>query len=260
MVKLKNEDLWESYKVRKDESAKEALILEYAPLVKYVAGRLAVGLTAKVELDDLIGFGIFGLIDAIEKFDHARGIKFETYALARIRGSIIDGLRAMDWVPQSVRQKAREIEKTYTRLENELGRSVSDLEVSQALGISLDEFHQLLGEVSYTSLLYLEDLWLGEGADSDSVRVIEMISDPNVEDPTLRLEFEETKQLLAEAIDKLPEKERIVISLYYYDGLTLKEIGAVLGLSESRISQLHTKAILRLRGRLSRQKKKIFGI
>lgn len=258
MAEPKIKQPWLRYKQQGDISARDNLITQYVYLVRQVAGRLSMGLSSQVELDDLIGNGVLGLLDAIEKFDPTRGVKFETYAVTRIRGAILDGLRAMDWVPQSVRQKSRMLEKTYQKLEQELARPASDQEVAQALGLNNLEYDRLLVEVSHTSLFYLEDMWLGESSDDDSLRIIDTLEDPTIEEPTARLEHEELKNLLAEAIDKLPDRERLVISLYYYEALTLKEIGAVLGLSESRISQLHTKAILRLRGRLSRQKKRIF--
>ncbi|MDH7479896.1 MAG: RNA polymerase sigma factor WhiG [Syntrophomonadaceae bacterium] len=251
------EECWKQYKRDRDQSAREELISEYAYLVKYVAGRLNLGFRHRVEMDDLASYGIFGLLDAIEKFDPSRGIKFETYAVVRIRGSILDGLRSMDWVPQSVRNKSRELERTYARLEHQLGRSVTDQEVAEAMNLSREEFDQLLQEVSYTTITYLEDIWAGDQNGGDAVRILDTIEDTRVEDPLNNLAREEARAMLAAAIDKLPERERLVISLYYYESLTLKEIGAVLGLSESRISQLHTKAVLRLRGRLGRQKKKL---
>jgi RNA polymerase sigma factor for flagellar operon FliA len=258
MAVLKNEQLWLRYKRQGDLTARDDLITLYVHLVRQVAGRLIMGLSSQVDLDDLIGYGVFGLLDAIEKFDPNRGIKFETYSVTRIRGSILDGLRSMDWVPQSVRQKSRMLEATYLKLEQELGRSASDQEVAEALELKMNEFDRLLTEVGNISLFYLDDIWPGVSSDEDSQRIIDTLNDPNVQEPTAHMEYEDTKALLAEAIDKLPERERLVISLYYFDSLTLKEIGVVLELSESRISQLHTKAIFRLRGRLSRQKKKIF--
>ncbi|NPV92025.1 MAG: RNA polymerase sigma factor WhiG [Firmicutes bacterium] len=255
----KIDDCWVRYKRNRESAARDELVLEYASLVKYVAGRLNVGFRNRVEMDDLFSYGVFGLLDAIEKFDPSRGIKFETYAVVRVRGAILDGLRSMDWVPQSVRNKSREIERTYARLEHELGRSVNDQEVAAAMNINLEEFNQLLQEVSYTSVSYLEDVWSGDSGSGDSVRILDTIEDTRVEDPLNNLEKEEAKQVLTDAVEKLPDREKLVITLYYYESLTLKEIGAVLGLSESRISQLHTKAVLRLRGRLSRQKKKLVG-
>ncbi|NLK50927.1 MAG: FliA/WhiG family RNA polymerase sigma factor [Syntrophomonadaceae bacterium] len=259
MGEPKIEQLWLRYKQQKDVAAREKLIIHYVYLVHRVAGRLSLRLSTRVELDDLTGFGVFGLLDAIEKYDLSRGVKFETYATTRIRGAILDGLRSMDWVPQSIRQKTRMLERTYLELEQDLGRSATDQEMAQALDLSLNQYEKMLQEVSYTSLYYLEDLWPGEASENDSLRIMDTIEDSRLEEITVRLEYEETKALLIEAIDKLPERERLVISLYYYEQLTLKEIGAVIGLSESRISQLHTKAILRLRGRLSRRKKKIYG-
>ena len=249
--------LWERYKMSNDTQARENLIIEYAPLVKYVAGRVAISLPASVQQDDLISYGIFGLIDAIEKFDLSRNIKFETYAISRVRGAIWDGLRSMDWVPYSVRQKAKELEGTYAKLESELGRAASDDEVCASMGISLRQFSHLLAETSFTSVLSLEDLWKLDKDGSNSIRVMDTIKDNNVPDPIAMVMLDEQKSILTEAIKKLPEREKLVIALYYYEGLTLKEIGKVLGVSESRISQMHTKAILRLRGRLSRVKKKV---
>jgi RNA polymerase sigma factor FliA len=256
-VQLSIEGLWEKYKKYNDPEARETIILQYSSLVKYVAGRLAISMPANVQKDDLVSYGIFGLIDAIEKFDHERGFKFETYAIARIRGAILDGLRSMDWVPYSVRHKSKELEKAFTALEIELGRSATDEEVCGYLGVTLEQFNQMLTETRSAALQSLDEFW-HDGQNPDSLRLIDTIEDPNCDDPTSNLEFEETKGILGEAIEKLPERERMVVALYYYDGLTLKEIGEVLGVSESRISQMHSKAILRLRGRLSRIKKRIF--
>ncbi len=249
--------IWERYKHHRDPKAREQLILEYAGLVKYVAGRMAISLPSSVHQDDLISYGIFGLIDAIEKFDMDRNIKFETYAVARIRGAIWDGLRSMDWVPYSVRHKAKELEQTYARLEHQLGRAATDDEICEAMNLTRQQFAQLLTETSYLSFLSLDDLWTLDKNGGNSVRVIDTIQDQSAPDPVTMVMFEEQKKILTDAINKLPEREKLVIALYYYEGLTLKEIGKVLGVSESRVSQMHTKAIMRLRGRLSRIKKKV---
>jgi RNA polymerase sigma factor for flagellar operon FliA len=241
--------LWDAYKTRDDAAARDALILNYSPLVKYVAGRLASSLPQTVDTADLISYGIFGLIDAIEKFDLGRAIKFETYAIARIKGAIIDELRAMDWVPRSVRSRAREIENAYIVLENQLKRFPSDAEVAEYMGITIKELADILTKLSYTSVVSFEELWVGGDRD-DSQSAIGSIKDDAAEDPVAIFESEEIKTILAEAIDRLPEREKTVIALYYYEGLTLKEIGQVLGVTESRVSQLHTKSVLRLRARL----------
>jgi RNA polymerase sigma factor for flagellar operon FliA len=241
--------LWARYKDEQEMEARDELILNYSPLVKYVAGRLASSLPQTVDTADLISYGIFGLIDAIEKFDLSRAIKFETYAIARIKGAIIDELRAMDWVPRSVRSRAREIEQAYVALENELRRVPEDQEVADRMGISLKEFHDILSKLSYTSVVSFEELWVG-GERDDSQSAIGSIRDDSAEDPVAIFESVEIKDILAEAIDRLPEREKTVIALYYYEGLTLKEIGQVLGVTESRVSQLHTKAVLRLRARI----------
>lgn len=242
--------LWALYKQEGDSSARDALILNYSPLVKYVAGRLASSLPQTVDTGDLISYGVFGLIDAIEKFDPGRAIKFETYAIARIKGAIIDELRAMDWVPRSVRSRAREIEAAYISLENELRRVPSDEEVSARMGITLKEFHDILSKLSYTSVVSFEELWVGGNDKEDGPGAIAAIRDDTAEDPVAIFESAELKDILAGAIERLPEREKTVIALYYYEGLTLKEIGQVLGVTESRVSQLHTKAVLRLRARL----------
>ena len=244
-------ELWSAFKDHDDERAREQLILNYSPLVKYVAGRLSINLPNTVETADLISYGIFGLIDAIEKFEPDRAIKFETYAIARIKGAILDELRAMDWVPRSVRARAREIERAYVKLENELRRVPTDTEVAAEIGVSDRELADIFTKLSYTSVISFDELWTAGGEKDDSkTSVLSSIADENAEDPVASFEAEEVKEILAGAIEHLPERERLVIGLYYYEGLTLKEIGQVLSVTESRVSQLHTKAVLRLRARL----------
>lgn len=240
--------LWQSYKQHRDQGAREQLIKSYLSLVKVIVGRLAVGLPSHVDRDDLTSAGIMGLLDAIDKYDLARGIKFETYATARIRGSILDFLRAQDWVPVSLRQKAKKLEALFAELEQKFSRPPTDTEMAAALGIGVAEYYILLKDINGYSLLSLDEM----AADAWLVDEHEAAS------PSRLAEFAEVKEILAGAIDRLPEKERLVVALYYYEGLTLKEIGVTLGLSEGRISQLHTKAILRLRGALSRKKNMFF--
>lgn len=254
-----DQELWQEYLSTKSQAAREALVLRFAPLVKYVAGRVAIGMPPNVDFDDLVSFGIFGLMDALDKFEPERGIKFETYAIARIRGAILDGLRSNDWVPRSVRQKARELERVCADLENHLGRSATDAEISQAMNLTLDQFHALLSEVSCTTLTSLDEIWMVHSNEEEAVRVMDLVRDSESYDPIRVVEIEEIKQQLAEAIAKLPERERLVVALYYYEGLTLKEIGEILDISESRVSQIHTKAVFRLRGRLSRWKRSLVG-
>ncbi|ABI68196.1 FliA/WhiG family RNA polymerase sigma factor [Syntrophomonas wolfei] len=245
--------LWIRLKENEDIEARDQLIIHFAHLVKYVASRLAIHLSSLVELDELISYGIEGLIDAIEKFDHKRNIKFETYAITRIRGSMIDGLRSMDWIPVSLRQKSKELEKAYMNVEARLGRSASDAEVAEELGLNLDEFAVLLRDVAATTIISLDDFLPGEDGEQKK-RMLDLLEDHNSISASEIVEFNEVKDLLAKAISRLPDKEKLVVYLYYYEGLTLKEIGATISLSESRISQLHTKAILRLRGSLSKKK------
>lgn len=255
-----DEHLWNDYHRTGSPAAREALILQYASLVKYVAGRVAIGLPPNVDFDDLVSFGIFGLMDAIEKFEPSRGIKFETYAIARIRGAILDGLRSNDWVPRSVRQKAREIEKVCLDLENRLGRSASDQEISQAMNLSIHEFNQMLSEISCTTLSSLDELWAAHNPEDESVRVLDLVENSESEDPERHVEIEELREALSRSIEALPERERLVVTLYYYEGLTLKEIGEIMEISESRVSQIHTKSILRLRGRLGRWRSSAVGV
>jgi RNA polymerase sigma factor for flagellar operon FliA len=243
--------LWRDFKDTADQSLRERLILHYSPLVKYVAGRVGVGLPPNIEQADLVSYGIFGLIDAIEKFDLARAIKFETYAISRIRGAIIDELRAIDWIPRSVRYKAREVEKAYAALEAKLHRTPTEPEVAQEMGISLEDLHQIFSRVSFVNVVALDELLNVGGDKGDKLSLVDTLEDTKAEDPVAAFESEETKYLLAKAINQLPEREKIVVTLYYYEGLTLAEIGQVLGVTESRICQMHTKAVLQLRGRLA---------
>ena len=246
--------LWRDYKETKEEKLRERLILHYSPLVKYVAGRVGVGLPPNIEQADLVSYGIFGLIDAIEKFDLERAIKFETYAISRIKGAIIDELRSIDWIPRSVRYKAREVEKAYAALEAKLHRSPTEAEVAEELGIKLEDLHQIFSQVSFVNVVALDELLTAGGEKGDKLSLVDTLEDTKAEDPVAAFETEETKYLLAKAINTLPEREKIVVTLYYYEGLTLAEIGQVLGVTESRICQMHTKAVLQLRGKLADQK------
>ncbi len=249
--------LWKKYKKTNDQEVRDKLIIHYAPLVKYVAGRLSISLPKNVDTEDLISYGIFGLIDAIEKFDLKRKIKFETYAISRIKGAIIDELRSLDWVPRSVRHQAKELEKIYIELENRLKRVPTDEELAEALNISIKGLHHLLNQISYTSLVALEELWTGGSEKDERLALIHTIKDKDENNPDVIFELEEMKMIIAKAIDKLPKREQIVVALYYYEGLTLKEIGEVLGVTESRVSQLHTKAIIRLKARLKERRSMI---
>jgi RNA polymerase sigma factor FliA len=244
-------DLWVQFKKSGEAALRERLILHYSPLVKYVAGRVGVGLPPNIEQADLVSYGIFGLIDAIEKFDLERAIKFETYAISRIRGAIIDELRAIDWIPRSVRYKAREVERAYASLEAQLHRTPSEAEVAAEMGIGLDDLHQIFSQVSFVNVVALDELLSVGGEKGDKLSLVDTLEDTKAEDPVLAFESEETKFLLAKAINMLPEREKIVVTLYYYEGLTLAEIGQVLGVTESRICQMHTKAVLQLRGKLA---------
>jgi RNA polymerase sigma factor FliA len=244
------EALWTEFKETAAVSARERLILHYAPLVKYVASRVATGLPASVEQADLVSYGMFGLIDALEKFEPARGNKFETYAIPRIKGAIIDELRAMDWVPRSVRFKAREIEKAYADLETMLKRAPTEKEVAGRLGVSLPELHEVINQISFVSVLALDEL-LSVGSDrGEQVSLLDTLADRSV-DPTTGLEGQEMRGLLAAAINSLSEREKIVVTLYYFEGLTLNEIGEILGVTESRVCQIHTKAVGVLRLQLT---------
>jgi len=238
--------LWAEFKDTASLQARERLILHYAPLVKYVASRVATGLPASVDQADLVSYGMFGLIDALEKFEPARGNKFETYAIPRIKGAIIDELRAMDWVPRSVRFKAREIEKAYSDLESIMKRAPSEKEVAARLGVTLKELHDVITQISFVSVLALDEL-LSVGSDrGEQVSLLDTLADRG-SDVTMGLEGQETRGLLAAAINSLSEREKIVVTLYYFEGLTLAEIGEILGVTESRVCQIHTKAVNQLR-------------
>ena len=249
-------ELWHEYKKSKSVAIRDRLIRQYMPLVKWVAGRVSTGMPDSVEFDDLVGFGQFGLLDAINKYDPEKNVKFKTYAVTRIRGSMIDELRVLDWVPRSVRQKAREIEDAIVDVESRLGRPASDAEIAASMGISEEEFQQTVMRVSGTSVLSLDDVWYS-GDDSDHVSIGDSIESPASYNPDVIVEREEIRRVIIESIKELPEKEKMVLVLYYHEDLTFKEIGQVLNVSESRISQLHSKANLRLRAKLTNIRKGI---
>ncbi len=244
-------DQWRRYKRHGDQRAREQLIVAYSPLVKYVAGRLASGLPAHVEEGDLVSYGLLGLMNAVERFELEREIKFETYAITRIRGAIIDELRSQDWVPRSVRSRAREIERANAKLENQLQRPPTDEEMAAELDISLEDFQESLLAISTSTVAALDELWTVSDASGDQVSLLDTLHDPDAPDPSRAIDESELKDRVADAIARLPEREKLVVALYYYENLTLREIGEVLGVTESRVSQLHTKAVLRLRSRMS---------
>lgn len=245
------DQLWSDFAAHGSPPLRDRLVLHYAPMVKYVAGRVGSGLPQHVDPADLVQAGIFGLIDAIDRFEPERGWKFETYAMQRVRGAILDDLRAQDWVPRSVRSKARAVQAALGRLESTLHRSPTDAEVAAEAGLSPDELQQLYRELSMTSIVALDDLVGRDLGESGGLSAADVLADAHAVDPVALMESEESRGLLAEAVAGLPERDRTVVTLYYFENLTLAEIGGVLGVTESRICQLHTRAVLRLRTRIA---------
>ena len=243
-------ELWRRYKEGGDQSAREGLVVAYSPLVKLVVNRTGARLPSHVDQADLISYGMIGLVDAMERFEPRREIRFETFAMQRIRGAIIDGLRSLDWVPRSVRSRARHIEAANSKLEHELGRAPTDAELAGGLKMSQDDLQEALLQISNSSILALEELWMAPDASGDKVSLLDTIEDESAPDPQAALDTNEVKDRLSEAIQDLPERETLVVALYYLANLTLREIGEVLGVTESRVSQVHSKAVLRLRSRL----------
>lgn len=242
------QELWERFKASGDAISRDGLIIHYAPLVKFVAGRLRAGLQRNVDAQDLASYGTFGLIDAIDKFDLERGYKFETYTVNRIKGAILDELRALDWVPRSVRVRAREIQRSLAELEHSLKRSVSDEELADHMDMPVEQLQNHLGELSTLGFVALDEL-LNPG-ERDSGAIGDLLADPKAHDPSGSFEKVETRCMLADAVNRLPDRDRLVVTLYYFEGLTLAEIGRVLSVTESRVCQIHTKAVMSLRNRL----------
>jgi RNA polymerase sigma factor for flagellar operon FliA len=249
------DNLWRDFKRTKSPGAKEQLITHYAPLVKHVAGRLMVHIGQHVEFDDLCGYGVFGLLDAIDKFDYGKGVKFETYASFRIRGAIIDHIRKLDWVPRTLRQKNKQLEQVTSQLEDELGRTPTEEELAMKLNLSLLETRELIKKSSVLTLVSLDDFVDGSSSDTSFASLVAS----RTEGPEDVAERRERKQMLAEAIGKLGDKEKLVITFYYFEDLTLKEISSIMGVSESRISQIHTKAISKLSAKLGKYKGLLFA-
>lgn len=241
-------DLWQKYTTQPDPQTRERLILEYMPLVKYVVGRLAVTLPPTVDSEDLLGYGVMGLIMAIERFAPEKGFKFETFAVSRIRGSIIDELRSQDWLPRSVRQKAKEMEANIRGLEHQLGRTATDDELASSLGVTVADLPKSLAEIT-APVLSLDDL-VSMGDEGQKMSWLDTLPDDRM-GPAAQLDQEAMLEVMAQAIDLLPERERLLVSLYYHEGLTLKEIGAVLSVTESRVCQLHAQAMGRLRTKIN---------
>ena len=247
---LENPELWQAYWDGRTAPAREAIILQYVPLVKYVVGRLAISLPHFLTSEDIISYGVVGLIDAVERYEAGRNVKFSTYAIARIRGSIIDELRALDWMPRQVRKQAREIEQAMSRLDQELGRPATERELASTMGLTVDKLQQALFDSS-ASTISINRMVDADGSDRSS-QVMPDLADEHALDPLDYTERMELSKALAGAIGQLSAREQQVLSLYYVEELNLREIGAVLEVSESRICQLHTKAILRLRSILAK--------
>ncbi|MDR0472554.1 MAG: RNA polymerase sigma factor WhiG [Treponema sp.] len=256
MEQKAEDELWHEYRKSRNMKIRDKFVMQYAPLVKYVAGKVAVGMPANVEFDDLVGFGTFGLLDAIDKFDPEKNVKFKTYAVTRIRGAIFDELRSIDWVPRSVRQKTREVEDAVGALEARLGRTATDQEIAGTLGIGEDEYAKTMMKISGASIISIHEVWYS-GDENDKASIADSIESPASLNPDVIAERDEIRRVIVEAINELPENEKKILVLYYFEDLTLKEIGLVLGVTESRVSQLHTKAITRLRARLKNSRKGI---
>lgn len=245
MDESSRDKLWQTYSKTHSSDIRDQLIMEYAQLVKLVAGRMSMYLGYNVEYDDLVGYGVFGLIDAIDKFDYGKNVKFETYASLRIRGAILDQIRKMDWIPRSLRQKQKKIDAAISKIEADSGRTATDEEIAAELEISVDEFNTWQGQAKVTNLISLDE-YTEEGSEAN----MEAVGNARFEHPEEAVEKEELKKMIVEAINLLTEKERSVVVLYYYEELTLKEISLVLEVSESRVSQLHTKALNKMKAKL----------
>jgi RNA polymerase sigma factor for flagellar operon FliA len=231
-------------------SVKEQIVLEHTPLIRYIVNRIAVRLPSHIDLDDLHNTGVIGLMDAIEKYDPEKNCKFKTYAEFRIKGAILDQLRSLDWVPRSIRQKSRKLERAYGEVEQRLGRQATEDEVADSLGLQIEKFHELLNQVRGISLVNLEEIRSGNGEGDRNGGYADVVEDPTSENPLSSLKLSENKRVISDTIATLPEKERLVVSFYYFEDLNMKEIGSILGITESRVCQIHTKAMLRLRGKL----------
>ena len=228
----------------------EQIILEHTPLIRYIVNRIAVRLPPHIDLDDLYSTGVIGLMDAIQKYDPGKNCKFKTYAEFRIKGAILDQLRSLDWVPRSVRQKSRRLENAYVEVEQRLGRAATEQEVADSLGLEIDKFHAMVNQVRGISVVNLEEI-RGNNADGDQTGTFaDVIEDVKSENPFASLKLSEHRSLMADTIGTLPEKERLVVSLYYYEDFNMKEIGNTLGITESRVCQIHAKAVTRLRSKL----------
>ena len=248
---IRADELWASYTRERSAAQKEKLLVTYLPLVKQVASRMKMSLPHSVCLDDLVGSGILGLINSVENFDPSLGFKFETYAIPRIRGAILDGLRDYDWVPRSIRAKEKQHESTLTGLEAKLGRVPTEEEVAEAMGLTISEYHKLLDEVGATTMLSFDRPISGSDQDA-SGSLYDLVEDARHDNPLDMMERKEIKRLIIDLINRLPEQEKLVIALYYYEELTLKEIGRVLDISESRVSQIHTKIIASMKSHIRR--------
>jgi RNA polymerase sigma factor for flagellar operon FliA len=244
------ETLWTEYKNHGNIAARDKLLAEYTPLVRYTAQRMAINLPNNVQLGDLVGSGVMGLIKAVESFDTERDVKFETYATHKIKGAILDDLREQDWIPRSIRQKSKMVKNAYAELEKEIGRTPYDNEVAEHLNLKPAEFEELLSEVAPTTIISLNEIIFSGYGESSEISLIDTIEDEDTQNPLDRLGFEDTKKILEKALLELPENERQVIALYHYEELTLKEIGIAMNLTESRVSQIHSKAMLKLKAKL----------
>ncbi len=251
------QQVWIDYQKSNGAELKDKLILYYSPIVKYVASRISVSLPSNIEIGDLASYGMFGLMDAIDKFDLSRNVKFETYAVSRIKGAIVDELRAIDWVPRSIRQAGRELEKSYQALQLELRRAPSDKEIAEKMGVNIDKLYEIYDKLSSSSMMALEEVKMFDGPSDDRLALIDILEDKSLSDPIEVIENKELQKALSTEIEKLPEREKIIVSLYYYEGLTLKEIGEILGITESRVSQLRTKATIGLRFAFKKSKFKV---